>query len=117
MKCTFGKVLLSYEVIRQNFNIDPFTQNSTNGYTMFFIGIFGITEKEEGSRTATNARCSHCGNTGTQRIVVFRRYFHFFWIPLFPISRRAYAECTHCRRVLYEHEFDQELKREYGKYS
>lgn len=77
---------------------------------MFFIGIFGITEREIGEFSANRARCSYCERVGTQQLRVFRRYFHFFWIPLFPLGSRGYSECRHCRKVVREDEFDQELQ-------
>lgn len=77
---------------------------------MFFIGIFGIGEKELGSERAAGVRCSYCGQMGTQQVTVVRRYFHFFWIPVFTVGKRAYAECMHCRRFLRQEEFDEVLR-------
>ena len=59
------------------------------------------------------AECAHCGQRGTQRMAVFGRYAHVFWIPLFPIGKVAVAECMHCKRTLKKKEFSPELRRKY----
>ena len=63
------------------------------------------------------AECAHCGQRGTQRMAVFGRYAHVFWIPLFPIGKVAVAECMHCKRTLRKKEFSTELKRKYEEQS
>ena len=60
-----------------------------------------------------NVDCGHCQNQHTQRVAVFGRYAHVFWIPLFPIGKVAVAECSHCKRTLEKSEFSPDLRRRY----
>ena len=60
-----------------------------------------------------NVDCGHCQSQNTQRIAVFGRYAHVFWIPLFPIGKVAVAECSHCKRTVEKSEFTPALKSRY----
>ena len=40
--------------------------------------------------------CGHCGNPAAQRLEEAVRKFTFFWIPLFPVSRKHYLTCAYC---------------------
>ncbi len=71
--------------------------------------IFGSRASNLGSVTITNTQCSYCENTGTQNIVQYGRYFHVFWIPVFPIGRKTFSECTHCKRTISKKDFGVEL--------
>ncbi len=40
----------------------------------------------------------------------YRKYFHVFWIPFFPLWKKIYSVCSHCKGVFEKKEFkDQEL--------
>ncbi|MCD7971771.1 MAG: zinc ribbon domain-containing protein [Candidatus Azobacteroides sp.] len=42
-------------------------------------------------------RCENCGNF-SQNFFVFRKYIHFFFIPLFPIGQKIInSECVYCK--------------------
>ena len=60
-----------------------------------------------------NVACGHCQSQNAQRIAVFGRYAHVFWIPLFPIGKVAVAECSHCKRTLEKSEFTPALRHRY----
>ncbi|TPN87227.1 zinc-ribbon domain-containing protein [Aquimarina algicola] len=57
------------------------------------------------------AECSFCKNRDTFMVTTFGKYFHLFWIPLFPVSRTSVAECQHCKRTFREREFTSEMLR------
>lgn len=57
--------------------------------------------------------CSSCGKTGTVRANVFGRQFHIFWIPLFPVVKTGYTQCSHCKQVQKPKEMPEHIKREY----
>jgi hypothetical protein len=40
--------------------------------------------------------CGHCHNLAAQRLEKRVRKFTFFWIPLFPVSRKTVLTCTFC---------------------
>jgi hypothetical protein len=37
------------------------------------------------------------------------KYFHIFWIPVIPVSRKAGMECTHCKKTLVGKELPPDL--------
>jgi len=72
--------------------------------------IFGGRASHIGSFDIPDSNCSYCNEGDTQRVSVFGKYAHIFWIPLFPIGKKAIAECTHCKRTIEQKEFSPELK-------
>ncbi len=72
--------------------------------------IFGLRATHIGSMQVSNTLCDYCENAGTTNISQFGRYFHVFWIPFFPLGRKTFGECTHCKRTLAKSEFSQNLK-------
>lgn len=72
--------------------------------------IFGGRASNIGNFDIPNSKCSYCEEGNTQRISVFGKYAHIFWIPIFPIGKKAVAECTHCKRTIEQKEFSPELK-------
>ena len=75
--------------------------------------IYGTRASTIGQMAVPNASCAHCQNQNTQRVAIFGRYAHVFWIPLFPIGKVVVAECSHCKRTLEKDEFTPDLKRKY----
>lgn len=47
--------------------------------------------------------CAHC-NTGKLNLAYTVRYFHIFWIPMFPIGKQGMTQCPHCKQTLSGHE-------------
>ncbi len=72
--------------------------------------FFGARASNIGNFDIPNSKCSYCEEGNTQRISVFGKYAHVFWIPVFPIGKKAVAECTHCKRTIDQKEFTPELK-------
>jgi hypothetical protein len=60
--------------------------------------------------------CEHCGNTNSMELHIFRRYFHVFWIPFFPVKKFGISQCNHCKQVLQDKEMPQKLKDTYNGY-
>ncbi len=74
---------------------------------------FGTRASNIGNFDIPNSKCSYCEQSNTQRVSVFGKYAHIFWIPIFPIGKKAVAECMHCKRTIEQKEFDPELKKLY----
>ncbi len=55
--------------------------------------------------------CPHCEQTNTLTISKTSNWFHLFWIKLFRVSSNTVAECSHCKRVYFEEEFSEEMRR------
>ena len=75
--------------------------------------FFGARASNIGNFDIPNSKCSYCEEGNTQRVSVFGKYAHIFWIPVFPIGKKAVAECTHCKRTIDQNEFSPELKNLY----
>jgi hypothetical protein len=75
--------------------------------------IFGSKATNIGNFDVPNSKCEYCQNDSTQRISVFGKYAHIFWIPIFPLGKKAVAECTHCKRTIEQKEFSSKLNELY----
>jgi hypothetical protein len=40
--------------------------------------------------------CPSCEQTTTADIMVYSKYFHIFWIPMFPLEKTALTICDSC---------------------
>ena len=40
--------------------------------------------------------CEHCNNTSNFKLIVIRKWFTLFWIPIFPIETEYYLCCPIC---------------------
>ncbi|MFS4469658.1 zinc-ribbon domain-containing protein [Maribacter sp. 2210JD10-5] len=56
--------------------------------------------------------CPYCNQIGTLQVSKTSSYFHLFWIKLFKITTDTIAECSHCKRVYYENEFTEAMRKE-----
>ncbi|RZL47700.1 MAG: zinc-ribbon domain-containing protein [Pedobacter sp.] len=71
--------------------------------------IFGTRSKQlKGSDVRAN--CNHCASTQSVSLVFILKYFHIFWIPMFPLSKTGVSQCNHCKQVLYNNEMPDSLK-------
>lgn len=75
--------------------------------------VFGSRASNIGQIDVPSSKCDYCQNESTQRISVFGKYAHVFWIPTFPIGKKAVAECTHCKRTIEQKEFSSKLSQRY----
>ncbi|MDF1698089.1 MAG: hypothetical protein P1U56_19735 [Saprospiraceae bacterium] len=75
--------------------------------------FFGTRASNIGNFNLQNSDCSYCEMSDTQRISVFGKYAHIFWIPVFPIGKTVIAECTHCKRTIEQREFPPSLNTSY----
>ncbi|MCL2561985.1 MAG: hypothetical protein FWE10_06685 [Rikenellaceae bacterium] len=60
--------------------------------------VYGYRETALAAEELTNAVCPDCGQHGLV-CFVFSNHVHFFWIPLFPISKRKEIDCPHCEQT------------------
>jgi len=74
--------------------------------------IFGTRSKVLNGSTATTD-CNHCSSIETVRLSFVLRYFHIFWIPMFPISKTGISQCSHCKQVLYANQMPNALQAVY----
>ena len=62
--------------------------------------FYGTGTSTAGRFPLPSVTCVNCHAHGSVSEVVVSRYLHFFWIPLFPIGKRAVTVCGHCQQAL-----------------
>lgn len=67
--------------------------------SMFFIGIFGIENKDKEIKILDNISCKKCNETITGRLIKNLNFFHLFFIPLFKWNEKYYLVCNQCKSV------------------
>ncbi|HEX7488733.1 MAG TPA: hypothetical protein VF341_07495 [Anaeromyxobacteraceae bacterium] len=55
--------------------------------------------------------CAACGMDVHQTFGVLR-YFHVFWIPMFPTLKQAGMECLHCKKALVGKELPERVRKD-----
>ncbi len=55
--------------------------------------------------------CAACGMDVHQTFGVLR-YFHVFWIPMFPTMKRPAMECLHCKKALVGKELPERVRKD-----
>ncbi|UAY52995.1 zinc-ribbon domain-containing protein [Ferruginibacter albus] len=79
---------------------------------MFFL--FGTNKsKLKHKYFLKNCKCPVCGQLNTLDGSVTGRYFHLFFIPLFPAGKEKSAKCSHCNSTINEKSFTPEMKQEF----
>ena len=74
---------------------------------LFFFGIKG---KSVHSELMKGQSCTHCQQEETTYANFISRYFHLFWIPVFPVGKKAVSVCSHCKQVLTKKEMPAEYR-------
>lgn len=64
---------------------------------IFFFGTRSSTLLTE---KLADTSCTYCKEQDTIFITVTSSYFHIFWIPIFPIGKKYYSHCVHCKQTL-----------------
>ncbi|SEC47907.1 hypothetical protein SAMN04489761_3107 [Tenacibaculum sp. MAR_2009_124] len=62
---------------------------------MIFYGTKGSHIHSE--RTSKGVECDNCEEVVPHNISVYGKYVYLYWIPVFPIGKRAFSECTNCK--------------------
>ena len=66
---------------------------------MFFIGIFGIENKEKEIKKLNELCCKNCNIASELILIKIFTFFHFFFIPLFKWNENYYVVCRKCGSV------------------
>jgi hypothetical protein len=64
---------------------------------MFFIGIFGIENKNKEVKDLNNLTCKKCNSTIQGKLIKNFDFFHFFFIPIFKWNEKYYVLCNSCK--------------------
>jgi hypothetical protein len=73
--------------------------------------VFGTRGKAIPGPRKQGVMCESCGKDEQATYGVLR-YFHVFWIPIFPTMKQAVMECTHCKKVLRGKEVPERVRRD-----
>lgn len=73
--------------------------------------VFGTRGKAIAGPRKQGVACESCGKDEHATYGVLR-YFHIFWIPVFPTMKQAAMECAHCKKVLRGKEVPERVRRE-----
>ena len=74
---------------------------------LFFFGVKG---KSVHSELIKDQACMHCQQRDTTYANFISRYFHLFWIPVFPVGKKAVSVCSHCKQALAKKEMPVEYR-------
>lgn len=66
---------------------------------MFFIGVFGVDNKEKEVKIINNLTCKNCNISNKGRLIKTFTFFHFFFIPLFKWNENYYVICDGCNSI------------------
>ena len=75
---------------------------------MFFIGIFGIENKQKEVKQLENIYCKTCSTRTMGTLIKSYEYFHIFFIPIFRWNEKYYVMCKRCNSIY-------EISKEKGK--
>ncbi len=70
---------------------------------MFFIGVFGVQDKEEKIETGRKITCPACDAQTDMELVKTYTYFHAFFIPAFKWNIRYHLRTSCCGSVYELH--------------
>lgn len=74
--------------------------------------IYGSRRKMVGATDAFLYECPYCEETNTTTIAVYSKYYHIFWLPIFPFAKEAHANCSSCNASRGDHKFGPELTKQ-----
>lgn len=77
--------------------------------------FFGTKEKEIKRGRFTNVSCPECKETVSMTYIVEAKYFHFYWIPVFPYKKNTFVGCHECDTVFERKQFSENIKNKLQK--
>ena len=66
---------------------------------MFFIGIFGVGNKEKKVMDIENLDCKNCELEDGNFLIKTYNYFHIFFIPIIKWNEEYFITCKGCKSV------------------
>lgn len=61
--------------------------------------IYGTNGARIRTAPLPQAACPACATPDQLQITLFGRYAHIYWVPLFPYSKPAVVQCSHCQQA------------------
>ncbi len=69
--------------------------------------LFGIKGIKIDPLKLKQGNCPDCKTKNSMWLLGRYNYFHIFWIPMFPLWKKGYALCNHCKGVFEKGELHQ----------
>jgi hypothetical protein len=63
----------------------------------------------------SGCECPNCHQKETLYTETKARYFHFFFIPVFPLMKTTVAVCSYCKAVYNENQFSENMRDSYQR--
>lgn len=73
--------------------------------------VYGTRGKVIQGQQINNMACKACGNQSHTTFGVLR-YFHIFWIPVFPTMRAPGTECLKCKQTLMGKDLPEQVRQD-----
>lgn len=74
---------------------------------MIFYGTKGSHLKSE---RRGGIKCDHCNEITNHTISVYGKYAYLYWIPVFPMTKKVFSECSNCKTTKAYKEMNEKLK-------
>jgi len=71
--------------------------------------IYGTGKKKISSETAME-KCPNCGNQFCVDVIIYQKWFHLFWVPIFPNGKVGVSQCSKCNQVLMANQMSPNIK-------
>ena len=66
--------------------------------------IFGASSSTIHPKKLEKGNCPYCKTENNMWIQGYQKYAHIFWIPFFPIEKKIYTVCDHCKGTFEKRE-------------
>lgn len=73
--------------------------------------LYGVRSSIIESYLVHLGRCASCNESANYRVTITGHYFHFFFVPVFPLWKSTVAECQQCRNLLKPKSYFPELQK------
>src|SRR5690606_25053790 len=78
--------------------------------------IYGWKESKIKTQQMNNESCPDCKEAGSMIGILYTKYFHIFWIPLFPYSKKGVFYCANCKNRFDQKSLMHHLPRAYQNF-
>ena len=72
--------------------------------------FFGTKEKEIKRGRLSNVFCNECNENVSMTYIVESKYFHLYWVPIFPFKKNTLLGCNECETVFEQKQFSENIK-------
>lgn len=66
--------------------------------------IFGTSSSIIHPKKLEKGDCPYCKTENNMWIQGYQKYVHIFWIPFFPVGKKVYMVCGHCKGAFEKRE-------------